>query len=741
MSNRRKIITPEIAARVEELLAKMTLEEKIGQLNQVGPTPVGGVDLTLAEWKRMLDAGKITRAEYDKAVAGIPMDAQEDDVRAGRIGSFLVLKGAEKCNRMQRIAVEESRLGIPLLLGLDVVHGLRTIFPIPLAEACSWNEEVFENSAAIAAKEAVATGLNWTFAPMVDIARDARWGRIAEGAGEDPLLTSRFAAAKVRGFQGPDLSAPDRIAACAKHFAAYGAAIGGRDYNSADISLQTLHEVYLPPFEAASDAGAATFMGAFNDINGVPCTTNPYLYKDILRGAWGFDGMVVSDASAVAEVVAHGTAADRGDAAAQSLAAGMDMDMGCRCYIENLADRLQRGEISLQQIDDAVRHVLGVKFALGLFEHPYVDPTLADRLYLCAEHRAAARDAARRSMVLLKNDGLLPLAPDAKLLVVGGLAAERGEMLGTWAAMGRGEDTACLLDGLDARGVQYEYLPCYTVNHENHTIGEFDPAGLAEAIAKADFVIAALGETRNMSGEASSLCEIGLAGGQDALVAALAAAGKPFAAVLFNGRPLAIPHVDAAANAVLEAWHLGTEAGHAICDVLFGDHNPGGRLTVTFPHHTGECPRYYNHVSTGRPAGEIRHSCKYMDAPITPLYPFGHGLSYTEFAYENLTVREENGMVTAQVTVRNTGARAAEETVQLYVHDRVARRARPVRELKAFAKVWLEPGEEKRVELTFARSALGYYDTAMHFIVEPGDFDIWAGHDSTADLHAVLTVK
>lgn len=741
MAHRKKIVTPAIAARVEELLAKMTLEEKIGQLNQVGPTPVGGVDLTLAEWKRMLDAGKITRAEYDKAVAGIPMDAQEDDVRAGRIGSFLVLKGAEKCNRMQRIAVEESRLGIPLLLGLDVVHGLRTIFPIPLAEACSWNEAVFENSAAIAAKEAVATGLNWTFAPMVDIARDARWGRIAEGAGEDPLLTSRFAAAKVRGFQGPDLSAPDRIAACAKHFAAYGAAIGGRDYNSADISLQTLHEVYLPPFEAASDAGAATFMGAFNDINGVPCTTNPYLYKDILRGAWGFDGMVVSDASAVAEVVAHGTAADRGDAAAQSLAAGMDMDMGCRCYIENLADRLQRGEITLQQIDDAVRHVLGVKFALGLFERPYVDPTLADRLYLCAEHRAAARDAARRSMVLLKNDGLLPLAPDAKLLVVGGLAAERGEMLGTWAGMGRGEDTACLLDGLDARGVQYEYLPCCAVDNETHTIGEFDPAGLAEAVAKADFVIAALGETRNMSGEASSLCDIGLAGGQDALVEALAATGKPFAAVLFNGRPLAIPHVDAAANAVLEAWHLGTEAGHAICDVLFGDHNPGGRLTVTFPHHTGECPRYYNHVSTGRPAGEIRHSCKYMDAPITPLYPFGHGLSYTEFAYENLTVCEENGTVTAQVTVRNTGARAAEETVQLYVHDRIARRARPVRELKAFAKVWLEPGEEKRVELTFARSALGYYDAAMHFIVEPGDFDIWAGHDSTAELHALLTVK
>lgn len=740
MTHRKKIVTPAIAARVEELLAKMTLEEKIGQLNQVGPTPVGGVDLELAEWKRMLDAGKITREEYDKAVAGIQMDAQEEDVRAGRIGSFLVLKGAEKCNRMQRIAVEESRLGIPLLLGLDVVHGLRTIFPIPLAEACSWDEAVFENSAAIAAREAVATGLNWTFAPMVDIARDARWGRIAEGAGEDPLLTSRFAAAKVRGFQGPDLSAPDRIAACAKHFAAYGAAIGGRDYNSADISLQTLHEVYLPPFEAASDAGAATFMGAFNDINGVPCTTNPYLYKNVLRDGWGFDGMVVSDASAVAEVVAHGTAADRADAAAQSLAAGMDMDMGCRCYIENLAAKLEEGAVTLQQIDDAVRHVLGVKFALGLFEHPYVDPTLADRLYLCDEHRAAARDAARRSMVLLKNNGLLPLKKDAKLLVVGGLAAERGEMLGTWAGMGRRDDTACLLDGLNACGIDYEYLPCCPVDNETHTIGNFDPAGLAEALEKADAVIAALGETKNMSGEASSLCDIGLAGGQDALVAALKAGGKPFAAVLFNGRPLAIPHVDEAADAVLEAWHLGTEAGYAICDVLFGDYAPSGRLTTTFPHHTGECPRYYNHVSTGRPAGAIRHSCKYMDAPIQPLYPFGHGLSYTAFAYRDLTVWEENGTVTATVTVCNTGSIAAEETVQLYVHDKVASRARPVRELKAFAKVWLEAGEAKTVTLTFAADKLGFYDIAMNYVVEPGDFDIWVGHDSTAELHTVLTL-
>lgn len=734
MNRQTELVTPETEAKIDALMRKMTVEEKIGQLHQVGPSPVGGFEIPPEELKLMLREKRITREEYERNLAGFCADRHEADVRAGKIGAFLGVRGVERCNRLQRVAVEESRLGIPLLFGLDVVHGLRTIFPIPLAEACCWDESLYERSAAIAAREAAATGISWTFAPMVDVARDARWGRIAEGAGEDTYLTSRFAAAKVRGFQGERLSDPERIAACAKHFVAYGAAVGGRDYDSADMSMQSLWETYMPPFAAAAETGAATFMGAFNDLNGIPCTTNRYLYDTVLRQQWGFNGFVVSDAGAIGECVNHGTAADAADAAGQALLAGMDMDMNSSCYTQHLKALLEAGRIRMEDLDRAVRGILRVKFALGLFEHPYTDESLGETLYLCDSHRAAARDAARRSMVLLKNTGVLPLKNRQRIAVIGELAACPKEMLGTWAAMGRGDEAVDLLTGLKNCGAELIYEPCCTVT------GEPDLAALQQVLDSADTVIAAVGEYADMSGEASSLCHIGLPGGQEKMLAAVHEAGKPLVTVLFNGRPLAVPQTVALSDAVLEAWHGGSEAGNAVCDILFGDYNPSGRLTATFPHDAGECPLYYNHVPTGRPTSDIRHSCKYMDAPIRPLFPFGYGLSYTEYVYSDLQVTCCGETLTAAVQVKNVGSVAGEETVQLYVHDVLASRERPVRELKVFTKVLLSPGEERTVLLHLPCSQLGFYNMEMQYVVEPGQFQIYVGHDSTADLSATVSI-
>lgn len=718
--------------RIENLIAQMTLEEKIGQLNQVGPSPVGGFEISLNEKKLMLKEGKITREEFERDLNGVRWDTREDDVRNGKIGSFLGMRGVEKCNHMQRIAVEESRLGIPLFFCLDVVHGMRTIFPIPLAESCSWDEKVFERSAEIAAKEAAATGIKLTFAPMIDIGRDARWGRVAEGAGEDTYLTSRFAAAKVRGFQGDDISKGDRVAGCAKHFAAYGAAIGGRDYNSADMSLQTLWETYLPPFKSAVDAGVATFMTSFNDLNGDPCTTSEYLMKDILRGDWNFDGAVISDSGAIGEVLYHGTASTRSQAAGQAINAGVDIDMTSTCYSENIEELVKSGKLPMSVIDEAVRRVLRLKFDLGLFEHPYTDEELGERLYLCEEHIRAARDAARKSIVLLKNDSILPLKKDIKIAVVGELASIRKEMLGTWAAMGKGEEAVCLLDGLKEKGIAVTYEECCSVE------GKLNNAKLQKTIKDADVVIAAVGEYMDMSGEASSLCNIGLHGEQEKMLNSIKKAGKPLITVLFNGRPLAIPNVCEASNAVVEAWHLGTQAGNAVCDVLFGDYNPSGRLTMTFPNNSGECPLYYNHVSTGRPTSEIRHSCKYMDAPLKPLFPFGFGLSYTEYSYRDFTVADEGERIRADVIVKNIGKFSGEETVQLYTHTVNGMRVRPVKELKAFAKVYLYPGEAKKVTLYVEKDALKYYDLKMQPVESKGAVEFFIGHDSTADLKVTL---
>ena len=724
----------EIEEKITELINEMTLDEKIGQLNQLGPSPLGGFEISLKEKKQMLEAGRITKEEFEAEVSEMKWDDREDDIREGKIGSFLSIRNVQKVNRFQKIAVNESRLGIPLLIGLDVVHGLRTIFPIPLAESCAWDEEVYEKSAEIAARETASMGINWTFAPMVDIARDARWGRIAEGAGEDTYLTSRFAAAKVRGFQGKDLSAPDRIVACAKHFAAYGAAEGGRDYNSANMSLQTLWETYMPPFKAAVDAGVATIMGAFNDINGIPCTTNPYLYNEVLRNMWDYDGMVVSDSCAISECLLHGNVETRADAAMETINAGLDMDMHSKCFIENLKDLVLAGKVSTETLDKAVRNVLRIKFAAGLFDHPFVDETLPEKVLLCEEHRAAALDAALKSIVLLKNNGVLPLNKKAKITVIGELAESRSDMLGTWAAMGQAEDCISLLDGLKNQGFEVTYERGFNVS------GELDSDAILNAIEGADIVIAAMGETKDMSGEASSLADIGLHGRQNEAAKLVKTAGKPLVCVLFNGRPHAIEELNDTADAIIEAWHLGNEAGNAVAKVIFGDYNPTGRLTTTFPRHTGQCPLYYNHVPTGRPASAVQHSCKYYDIPVEPVFPFGFGLSYTEFDYSDLKVQVLGDKIAATVSVKNTGAVDGTETVQLYVRDKVASLVRPVKELKGFKKVSLKAGEEKQVTIEVNKNDLGYYNAKMEYVVEPGKFTLWMGHDSSCELNTEFSL-
>lgn len=728
------LIRPAWEERITELLGKMTLDEKIGQPHQVGPSPVGGFAVSLEEHRQMLADGRITQEEFDAFCSGTARDTQEQDVREGRIGSFLGVSGAEACDHLQHIAVEESRLGIPLLFGLDVIHGQHTIFPIPLAESCAWDEALWEKSAAIAAAEATADGIAWTFAPMVDIARDARWGRIAEGAGEDSYLGARCAAARVRGSQGEDPSAPDRVLSCAKHFIAYGAACGGRDHNNADLSEQTLREVYLPPFSAALAAGAATVMPSFNDVNGVPSSVNTFLLRQILREELGFSGFTVSDANAIAECVIHGAATDRRDAAKQALAAGMDMDMYSGCYRDELKALIEAGQITVAQLDEAVRRVLRIKFAKGLFDHPYTRHrlTAAD----LAAHRAAARDAACASAVLLKNDGVLPLLPKTPVLLVGKLADCAGEMLGTWNIYGRAEETVSIKAALEEEGVLAGYLPCCGPDMP------LDRDELTQAIrSETNTVIAVVGELADHSGEAASLCDLDLPGEQNEMLTALRQAGKTVITVLCNGRPMAIPNAVERSDALLELWHAGSEAGHAAADLLFGRAMPAGRLTATFPYRSGECPLYYDHPNTGRPLSPGRFSSKYLDAPLEPLFPFGFGLTYTTFAYDDLRCTADEQGIHAAVTVKNTGGRAAKETVQLYIRDLVASRVRPVLQLAGYRQILLAPGQAERVCLTVEPERLAFYDTRMRRVIEPGDFLVQAGHSSADGLQQTVTVS
>ena len=740
-SPKQKNAETEIARRVDSVLALMTLEEKVLQVSQVA-----------AWFDFKTKKTNINDEHLAKAKAGV--------------GSFLMVSEASVARKLQEAAMQ-SRLKIPLIFGFDVIHGYRTTFPIPLAESCSWDTALAYKSARVAAIEAASAGINWTFAPMVDIARDARWGRIIEGAGEDPYLGSLFAAARVRGFQGEDLSANNTIAACVKHFAAYGAAEGGRDYNTVDISERTLREVYLPPFKAAIEAGAQTVMTAFNEIAGVPSSINKYLLTDVLRKEWRFNGFVVSDWESIDEVVAHGAAKNYEEAAQKAITAGVDMDMEGESYPKHLAKLVQEKKVSEETLNQAVRNILRVKFKLGLFDDPfrYIDEAREKETMLKAEHRALAREAAAKSIVLLKNENeLLPLSKSLKTVaVVGALATSKRDMLGEWEMVGMPDDVVSPLDAIKstlktstllyAKG--YE-LPAPAWKKRKGDAKEPTEAELnalrneALNVAKrADVIIAVVGETADITAEAHSRADIRLPNGQEELLKELHKLGKPIVMVITNGRPLAISWAAENIPAIVCAWHLGVEAGNAICDVLFGDVNPTGKLTVTFPRSVGQIPIYYNHKNTGRPSqpeNEIdRYKSRYVDLPDSPLYPFGYGLSYTTFEYSDLKLSKKeinkNEMLTATVTVKNIGKRDGVETAQLYVRDVVGTFTRPVRELKGFQKVELKAGEAKTITFKIGKEELAMLDKNFKPIVEAGEFEIYVGGDSQARLKETFTVK
>jgi beta-glucosidase len=707
---------PSIEGKVDSLVAIMTVEEKMGQLNQLARV-----------WD--ITAGRLGTAATDL-------------LKRGLVGSFLNVVGAERTRNIQRIAVQQTRLHIPLIFGLDVIHGYRTVFPIPLGEAASWDPAMVQQDARIAAVEASAGGINWTFAPMVDIARDPRWGRIAEGSGEDPYLGSVMAAARVRGFQGSDFSDPTAIVACAKHFAAYGGAEGGRDYNTVDISERTLRDVYLPPFHAAVDAGVGTLMSAFNEIGGVPSTANPLLLTEILRNEWGFRGFVVSDWNAVGELMNHGIAADTIQAAVRALTAGVDMDMQSQVYLSGLPFVVRDSSVSMNILNEAVRRVLRVKYASGLFKDPYRNcrESVEQRVILTPEHRAAARRAACRSMVLLRNSGgVLPLSPGiTSLAVIGALAESSRDPLGPWHCEGRAEDVVPILQGIKKALSEHTRL----MYARGYNLAFSDTSGFSEATRAAmasDAVVLVVGETEDMSGEASSRADISLPGIQPDLVKRIYATGKPIVLVLMNGRPLCIPWEAEHIRAILEAWFPGVEAGNAVADVLFGKVNPGGKLPATFPRSVGQIPLYYDHKNTGRPfLAEEKYTSRYIDFPETPLFPFGFGLSYTTYSFDNLRVPTEavtiGQPVSLSVDLRNTGSVRGDEVVEVYVRQRYATITRPVLELKAFRRITLDPGEKQTVEFTLDSGQLGYTGDAMKYTVEPGVFQVFVGGSSDATI-------
>ena len=705
-----------IERRIDVLIAKMTLAEKLGQLQQL-----------------------------DGDYAGFARPEQFEMAKKGLLGSTLNVRGAKFTNELQRAAMQ-SRLKIPMLFGFDVIHGYRTLFPIPLGQAASWDPSMVERDAAIAAAEARSVGLHWTFAPMVDIARDPRWGRIMESAGEDPFLGSLMAAANVRGFQGTDMSQPDRIMACAKHFAAYGAAEAGRDYNTVDMSERTLRGVYLVPFKAARDAGVGSFMTAFDDLNGIPSTANPFLLKQVLRDEWKYDGLVISDYNSVKEMVNHRLAANEKDAAMYALNAGTDIEMVSRSYVQNGEELVKSGKVSIKTIDTAVRNVLRAKFRLGLFEHPYVDENLETITLKKPEFMQAAKDSAIRSFVLLKNDReALPIRKDVNsIAVIGALAADKPNTLDWWAGDAKAEDSVTILEGIQQKAgsrvkVRFE-KGCELICDSDK---DFEKA--VDAAKDSDFTVIVAGETRDISGEAASRSNIDLPGKQLDLIKAIHAKGKPYVVVLKNGRPLTINWMAENSPAILETWHSGTMGGPAVADVLFGDANPGGKLPSTFPRSVGQIPIYYDHKSTGRPfAAEDRYTSKYVDVPNTPLYPFGFGLSYTQFAISDLQIAKANILpaesVKVSVLLENRGSRTGDEVVQLYIQAVASSVTRPVRELKGFDRVTLRAGEKRRVEFTLSPKELGFLNRDLKFAVEPGDFKVFVGSDSDATLSGNLTV-
>lgn len=700
---------------IDSLLNMMTIDEKIGQMT-----------LFTSDWDV---TGPTVKSNYLA------------DIKSGKMGSIFNAYTVKYNRQLQKTAVEETRLHIPLLFGYDVIHGHRTIFPIPLGESASWDMEAMEKSARIAATEAAAEGINWTFAPMVDIARDPRWGRITEGAGEDTYLGVQIAKARVKGFQGDDLSKPNTIVACAKHYAAYGAAQAGRDYSTVDISEVTLRDVYLPPFKACADAGVGTFMTSFNEINGVPSSGNPFLLRDILKKEWGFKGFVVTDYTSINEMVPHGFAKNDKEAGEEALNAGVDMDMQGAVYYNYTKQSLSEGKVTMPEIDDAVKRILGIKFDLGLFDDPYryLDSTREATMIMTKDNLAAARDVARKSMVLLKNEGnVLPLRKETSIAVIGPLADDHVDMIGSWSAAGDGKKAISLLQGIQTRlgsNVKISYQKGCNINDDTT---KYIAAAVAAA-QKAELVILALGESASMSGEASSRSNINLPGVQQQLFDEIKKTGKPIVVVLMNGRPLTIPQLDEKANAILEAWFAGTEAGNAIADVLYGDYNPSGKLTATFPRSVGQVPLYYNQKNTGRPFdANNKYTSKYLDISNTPLYPFGYGLSYTTFTYSNLKLdKPKFSMIDSlhvSVTVTNSGKRDGEEVVQLYTHDLVGSLTRPVKELKGFRKIMLKAGESKTVTFTLKADDLAFYNAKMIRQAEPGEFKVMVGTSSASGL-------
>lgn len=718
---------------VDDLLKKMTLDEKVGQMSQVAlNTP-------------------------DRAT-------RDERVLKGEVGSFLFITDPKEIDRLQHIATERSRLHIPLLFGFDVVHGFRTIYPVPLALAASWDPAEVERVEGMAAREASSVGIRWAFAPMVDIARDPRWGRIMEGAGEDPYLGSRMAEAEVRGFQGPEIGSPDHILACVKHFAGYGAAEGGRDYDSVNISDEQLWNVYLPPFEAAVRAGVGSVMSAYMDLNGVPATGNRWLLQDVLRERWGFKGFVVSDWESVMNLTTHGFASGPADAAVRAVNAGVDMEMTSGTFRDNLGSVVKNGLVKESTIDDAVRDILMMKYRLGLFRDPYVSPERSVSELVSQEQRMAAKIAAERSAVLLRDEGgLLPLGKKVKsIAVIGPLADSKPDTMGSWSLAGHPDDTVTVLEGIRGRfganatinatkGVEIEReqpsifddqftSPKPTLKTDAERVAEFNHA--IDLVKKSDVAVLVLGELQSMSGERASRSSLTLPGRQEELLEAAVATGKPVALVLMNGRPLNITWAAEHVPAILDVWYPGTEGGNAVAALLAGDANPGGKLPVTWPRDVGQVPVYYSHNLTQIPHDR---AALYWDGSSAPLYPFGYGLSYTSFDVEELKTSAQQvksgDRMTVSVELHNTGTAIGDEVVQLYTHQRSGSASRPVRELKGFERVTLKPGETKTVELTLDTKNLGFWSPqTRHWSIEPGDFDLWVGTDSTAKEHTTFKV-
>ncbi len=722
-------LDPEIEAQVETLLARMTLEEKVGQMNQVSPHWGGG--------------------------------ELEDAVRRGEVGSVLNVWSVERINQLQRVAVEKSRLGIPLIVGTDVIHGYRTIFPIPLAEASTWDPDLLERAARAAADEAAATGTDWIFAPMVDVARDPRWGRIAEGAGEDPYLGSVLARARVRGFQSQGLAGGKKIVACPKHYVAYGAAEGGKDYNTVDISERTLRDIYLPPFKAALDEGAGSIMSSFNEIAGVPASCNAFILRQILREEFEWHGVVLSDYDAIGELIQHGVAADLKEAARKAILAGEDIDMMGHAFPKHLVELVREGQVPEALIDAAVRRILRLKFMLGIFEHPYTAEELASQVLLKPEYRDLALEVAQKSIVLLKNAPLedggapaLPLQSNARIALVGPLADDRAELLGCWACAGRAEDVETVLEGFRAvlgAGADLTYVKGCALEGDE----DLDIEGAVAAAEAADAAVVVLGESAMMSGEAHSRAYLGLPGHQrallEAVVAACALEGKPVVVILMSGRPLVLTWMKEHVPAILQAWHGGIRAGRAVADVVFGAVTPSGKLVASFPRTEGQIPVYYAHKSTGRPVDERgviqfnrEHKSQYLDESTLPLYGFGYGLSYTTFEYTDLAVQTPevsmDGTLVVSATVTNTGERCGDEIVQLYIQDLVGEVTRPVRELKGFQRIALQPRERQRVTFEVPVANLGFHGLEMAYGVEVGNFKVWIAPHAYAGLEGRFTV-